>query len=105
MPGWLVLLVFLPLDIWLFLRLRDAWGLWRAAGAFLVLGLLAARAARPRGLLAWLMPGRAERKHSERPVWLAALALAAVVAWFLPFGPQPWLPLVAATLGAKALIG
>lgn len=104
LPWWLALLAFIPLQIWLFLKLRDAWGLWPTVGTFAAVGLLAARASRPRGLLAWLLPGRAERRHRARPLWLGVLALAAAVAWLLPFGPQPWLPLLPAAFGAKALL-
>lgn len=103
-PWWLVLLVFLPLEVWLFLKMRDVWGLVKTILAFLVLGFLAARASRPRGILAWLFPTRAERKAAARPVWLALLLLAAAFLWWSPFGPQPWLPAAACAFGAKALV-
>lgn len=104
LPWWIALLVFVPLEIWLFLEMRAAWGVWRTLGVVLVLALLAARAARPKGILAWIFPRWRERRHAARPVWLLALVAAAAASWFLPWGPQPWLPAFAAVLGAKAVV-
>lgn len=101
---WLVLLVFLPLEAWLFLKMRHVWGLWETILAFIVLGLLAARASRPRGVLAWLLPVRAERKAAARPVWLALLVLVTAFLWSSPFGPHPWLPALACALSVKAIV-
>lgn len=104
LPWWLVFLVFLPLQIWLFLKLRDAWGIWRTVLAILVVGFVAANAARPRGLLAWIFPNRAARQNAARPVWVLVLAALAAASWFLPWGPQPWLAAFIGASGAKAVV-
>jgi len=92
LPAWLVFIVFVPLQIWLFLRLRDAWGFWPTVGAFTVIGLLAARAARAPWLQRVLFPHRAQTRERRRPVYSGILLLLAAVSFFLPWGPQPWLP-------------
>lgn len=101
-PGWLVFLLFVPLQIWLFLELKDAWGWWPTIGAFLVLGLLATRAARAPWLKSMLFPGWAAQRERRRPFWSGVLLVLAAVSWLLPWGPQPWLPAAAVTSLVKA---
>lgn len=105
LPGWLVFVLFLPLQVWLFLKMRDAWGVWRTLLTVLVVAFVAANAARPRGLLAWLFPDRAARQNAARPLWVLVLAGLAVAVWFLPWGPQPWLAAFIGASGAKAVVG
>lgn len=102
LPGWLVFVVFAPLQVWLFLRLRAAWGLWPTVGAFLVIGLLAARASRAPWVQRLLFPGAAERRERRRPVYSGILLVAAAASWLLAWGPQPWLPAAAAVSLVKA---
>lgn len=92
LPAWLVFIVFVPLQIWLFLKLRETWGFWPTVGAFTVVGFLAARAARAPWFQRLFFPHRAERRERNRPLYSGILLVLAAVSWFLPFGPQPWLP-------------
>lgn len=102
LPGWFVFIVFVPIQIWIFFRMKDAWGLWRTVGTFLLVGLLAARATRPMGLRAMLFPWWAERWEGRRHVYQGILLFAAAVTWFAPWGPQPWLPAIIAVSAVKA---
>ena len=92
LPGWLVFVVFVPLQVWLFLELKSAWGWWPTIGAFLVIGLVAARAARAPWFQRLFFPYHAARRETRRPLYSGILLVLAAVSWFLPFGPQPWLP-------------
>ena len=105
LPWWLVFLVCVPLQVWLFFQLRASWGIWPTVGTILVVSLVAAKAARPQGLLSWIFPNRAARKNATRPFWLLVLAAAAAATWFLPWGPQPWLAAFIGASGAKAVVG
>lgn len=102
LPGWLVFVVFVPLQIWFFLKLRSAWGLWPTIGSFLVLGILATRAARAPWLQRLIFPQHAERRERRRPVYSGILLVLAAASFFVPFGPQPWLPAAAAVSLVKA---
>lgn len=102
LPGWLVFILFVPLQIWLFLNLFDQWRWWTVL-FFLALGILGNRAARGPWLTAMLFPRRAVRHERRRHVFQGLLFLAAALAWLLPQNaglfawaaswPQPWLPL------------
>lgn len=108
LPGWLVFLIFVPLQIWLFFNLKDEWGWWWTIAFFLVLGILGNRAARAPWLTSALFPGRALTHERRRHVYQGILFLAAAATWVLPryvgvlappvsswaaAWPQPWLPL------------
>lgn len=107
LPGWLVFLVFVPLQVWFFLELRAQWGWWWTIGFFLVLGFLGARAARAPWLTTMFFPHQAVRHETRRHVFQGILFLLAALAWLAPQAiargvafpawlghtPQPWLPL------------
>lgn len=101
-PAWVLLFVFLPLQIFLFVKILGEWGFWRSAGAMLLLGLVATRAARARGLRAILFPQYAERWEQRRHIFQGILFVGAVVLWVAKFGPQPWLPLAVGLSAIKA---
>lgn len=102
LPGWLVFLVFVPLQIWIFYHLFQAWQWWTIP-FLILLGLLGNRAARAAWLTQLLFPGRAYRHEVRRHVFQGILFLAAAITWLLPrqgdflpaaqAWPQPWLPL------------
>lgn len=92
LPAWLVFIVFVPIQIWLFLKLRAAWGLWPTIGSFLVIGFLAARAARAPWFQRVFFPNWAESRERRRPVYSGVLLVLAALSLLLPWGPQPWLP-------------
>lgn len=102
LPGWLVFLVFVPLQIWLFYHLFQAWHWWTVP-FFMLLGFLGNRAARAAWLTQLVFPGAAYRHEVRRHVFQGVLFLLAAVAWLLPqqaglfpaseSWPQPWLPL------------
>lgn len=101
LPGWLVFILFVPLQIWFFLNLFEHWRWWTVA-FFLVLGILGNRAARAPWLTSMLFPHRAVRHERRRHVFQGILFLGAALAWLLPQAPglalgaswpQPWVPL------------
>lgn len=102
LPGWLVFVVFVPLQIWLFVHLFAAWRWW-SIPFFIVLGFVGNRAARAPWLTEMLFPRHAQRHELRRHVFQGILFIAAAVAFFLPqwigapawaeAWPQPWLPL------------
>lgn len=102
LPGWLVFVVFVPIQVWLFFKLKAAWGLWPTLGAFLVLAFLATRAARAPWIQRALFPWMAERREQRRPIYSGILLVVAAASWLLPWGPQPWLPAAAAVSLVKA---
>jgi H+/Cl- antiporter ClcA len=101
-PGWLVFVIFVPLQIWLFLHLFDHWRWWTLL-FFFALGILGNRAARAAWLTTMLFPHRAVRHERRRHVFQGLLFLGAALTWLLPQSPgtfafaatwpQPWLPL------------
>jgi len=114
LPGWLVFLIFVPLQIWLFYHVFQEWRWW-AVPFFMLLGFLGNRAARAAWLTELLFPSRARRHEARRHVFQGVLFLAAALAWLLPRTPQyapgwvealpqPWIPLAfLATLLKAAL--
>lgn len=113
LPGWLVFIVFVPLQIWIFLKLFEQWRWWTLL-LFVVLGFLGNRASRAPWLTALIFPGLAARHERRRHVFQGILFLAAALTWLLPASavaptyaaswPQPWLPLAfLATLLKAAL--
>lgn len=103
LPGWLVFLIFVPIQIFLFWKLFGEWRYWTIL-FFLVVGFFGNRAARVPWLTALLFPGRAYRHEVRRHVFQGILLLAAAITWLLPRSavaptwslgwPQPWVPLV-----------
>lgn len=101
-PGWLVFLIFVPLQIWIFWRLFEHWRWWTAP-FFLLVGFLGNRAARAPWLTQILFPGHARRHELRRHVFQGILFVAAATTWLLPQNvaapawalawPQPWMPL------------
>lgn len=94
LPGWLVFLVFVPLQIFLFVKLVGAWGFWWSLVSVFLVGILATRAARAPLFRSMLFPAWADRWESRRHLFQGILLLAAAVAYLAAWGPQPWLPLV-----------
>lgn len=107
-PGWLVFLLFVPLQIWFFLELKDLWGFWWTILFFLVLGVLGNRAARAPWLRALFFPHSAYRWERRRHIYQGVLFILAAATFVLPAmsaglppriegwalaWPQPWLPL------------
>lgn len=103
LPGWLVFVIFVPLQIWLVLHLFEHWRYWTIL-FMMVLGFMGTRAARAPWLTSMLFPGKAIRHEMRRHVYQGLLFLAAAVTWILPQNPavapawaiawpQPWLPL------------
>lgn len=104
LPGWLVFLIFVPLQIYLIVKLYDAWGFWKTLGTVFLIGLVATRAGRARGLRALLFPGWAERWEQRRHVFQGLLFLGAAVTFYFALGPQPWIPLLVAASAIKAAV-
>jgi hypothetical protein len=118
LPGWLVFIVFVPLQIWLFLHLKDAWGWWWTIASFMALGLMGARAARAPWLTSMLFPSHAMRHEMRRHVFQGILFLLAALTWLAPQAvaagvapsawaahvPQPWLPLALLVTLLKAAV-
>ena len=107
LPGWLVFVIFVPLQIWLFLHLFEHWRWWTVL-FMMALGFVGNRAARAAWLTELIFPARAQRHERRRHVFQGILFLAAALTWFLPqtagllsprldawtsAWPQPWLPL------------
>lgn len=108
LPGWLVFVIFVPLQIWLFLKLFEHWRYWTIL-FMMVLGFVGNRAARAPWISELLFPRHAQRHERRRHVFQGILFLAAALTFFLPQAvgvlparvdawsaawPQPWLPLV-----------
>lgn len=114
LPGWLVFVIFVPLQVWVTVHLFQEWGFWGTFLFLLVLGMLGNRAARAAWLTTLIFPGRAYRHETRRHIFQGVLFLAAAVAWFLPRSgvevawddgwPQPWLPLAFAVTLLKATL-
>ena len=114
LPGWLVFVIFVPLQIWIAIHLFQDWGFWWTFLFLLVLGMLGNRAARAAWLTVLLFPRRAFRHEGRRYVFQGILLVAAVVTWLLPRyatgiawddgWPQPWLPLAFGVTLVKAAL-
>lgn len=99
-PGWLAFIIFVPLQIWIFLNLFGIWRWWTILFA-IVLGMLGSRAARAPWLKSMLFPRSAYKHERRRHVFQGILFLAAALAWLLPQGglfawaswPMPWVAL------------
>ena len=103
LPGWLVFVIFVPLQIWLFWKLFEHWRWWTIL-FFMLVGFLGNRAARAAWLTEMFFPGRARRHEARRHIFQGILFLCAALAWLLPQSPQfapawvealpqPWIPL------------
>ena len=84
-PGWLVFLLFVPLQIYFAILLFQAWGFWATVGFLLVLGFIGNRAARVPWLQSLLFPNHAYRRERRRHVFQGILFLAAAVVFVLHF--------------------
>ena len=104
LPGWLVFVIFVPLQIWLFLQLREAWGIWWTILLFLGLGILGARAARASWFKEVFFPRWADRWERRRHIFQGALLIVAGATWMLAWGPQPWVPAASLATLAKAAL-
>lgn len=115
-PGWLVFLLFVPLQVYFAILLFREWGFWASLGFLLVLGFVGNRAARAPWLTSLLFPGHAWRHERRRHVFQGVLFLGAGallvlhyagVATYGPlvhwFGVERGIPLLAAMLGATLL--
>lgn len=100
LPAWLVFLLFVPLQIWLFFQIKDFWGLWPTVGFVFVIGIVATRATRAMGLRAMLFPGWAHRWEQRRHLFQGLLFLGALLSFAFTWGPQPW---VGAFVGVSAI--
>lgn len=103
-PAWLAFVIFVPLQIWIFLEMKAAWGWGWTILAFVVIGIVAARAARAGFLRETFFPRWAARWEKRRHIYQGALLLAAAVTFLAAWGPQPWLPAAALTALAKASV-
>lgn len=90
LPGWLAFLLFVPLQIFLAIKLFGAYGFWATLGLLLVLGILATRAGRAQVLRALFFPHAAIRHENRRHVYQGILFLLAAIAFVLVTAPQPW---------------
>lgn len=118
-PGWLVFLIFVPLQIWFFFELKDVWGIWWTILFFLVVGYLGNRAARAPWIKTLLFPGKALKWERRRHVYQGILFILAGLTFVLPTmamglpervatmaqsWPQPWLPLAFLVTLLKAAV-
>ena len=92
LPFWLALLIFVPLQIYLAIKLYAAYGFWVALAVLIVVGVLAARAARAPWFRAMLFPHWAMRWESRRHLYQGILFLGAALAWFLVATAVPGVP-------------
>ncbi|MFA5860325.1 MAG: hypothetical protein WDA16_01385 [Candidatus Thermoplasmatota archaeon] len=97
LPGWLAFLIFVPLQIFLAIKLYQAYGFWWLLAILLVLGVLGTRASRAHWLRAAFWPGWAAQWEARRHIYQGILFLIAAIAFVLVVSPQPW---VAAGLDA-----
>lgn len=104
LPGWLVLVLFVPVQVFLFLRMRAEVGWGWAILAFLVIGVVGTRASRAPALRAWIFPAWGWRWERRRHLYQGALLLGAGVTWILQIGPQPWLPAAVAVSLVKSAV-
>lgn len=117
LPGWLVFVIFVPLQIWLFWHVFQEWRWWTVL-FFMVLGLLGNRAARAAWLTEMFFPRRARRHEARRHVFQGILFLAAAIAalprllpqsealtpGWLEALPWPWVPLAFLVTLVKAAL-
>lgn len=85
-PGWLVFILFVPLQIYCAILLFRAWGFWATLGILVVLGFLGNRAARAPWLLGLMFPGHAMQRERQRHVFQGILLLGAGVLLVLHYG-------------------
>lgn len=75
-PGWLVFILFVPLQIYLAWLLLQAWGFWATLGFLLVLGFVGNRAARAPWLMSFFAPGLTWKRERRRHIFQGILFLA-----------------------------
>lgn len=84
-PGWLVFLLFVPLQIFFAILLFQAWGFWATFGFLVALGIIGNRAARTPWLQGMLFPGYANRREARRHIFQGILFLGAGVVFVLHY--------------------
>lgn len=110
LPGWLVFIVFVPLQIYLFWQLRGEWGWLWTLFILLLLGIVATRSARAPWLTSLFFPARAYRWERRRHVFQGILFLVAAVGWLFHWGPwwlpdaHPWWPAMVTASLVKAAV-
>lgn len=91
-PGWLAFVLFVPLQVFLAVRLFLAYGFWIALLILVILAFLASRAASVHWFRALLFPNWALRREQRRHVYQGILFLAAAFSLLLAASPQRWMP-------------
>jgi hypothetical protein len=84
-PGWLVFLLFVPLQVYFAILLYEAWGFWASFGFLVALGIVGNRAARTPWLQSLLFPRYASRREAQRHVFQGILFLGAAVVFVLHY--------------------
>lgn len=92
LPGWVVLLVFVPLQVFFAVKLFQSYGFWWALLVLATLSVVATRAAAPNWFRAMFFPQWAARHEMRRHAFQGILLLAAVGAFLLAAHPQGWVP-------------
>jgi hypothetical protein len=88
LPGWLVFLVFFPLQVYLTIKLwQSDWAWWLILLTLLVLGFLGNRAARVPWMQQLFFPRMAAQREARRHVYQGILFLGAAVAFLFKVGP------------------
>lgn len=90
LPGWLAFLIFVPLQIFLAIKLYGSYGFWATFGILIFIGILATRAARAQVLRALFFPHAAVRHENRRHIFQGILFLLAAVSYLLVATPQTW---------------
>lgn len=93
LPFWLAMLIFVPLQVYLAIKLYAAYGLWTALAVLVVIGILSARAARAPWFRAMLFPHWALQWERRRHLFQGILFLGAALAWLLVASEVPRVPL------------
>jgi len=89
LPGWLVFLVFFPLQVYLAVKLWESdWAWWLILLVLLVFGFMGNRAARVPWVQQLFFPRMAAQREARRHVYQGILFLAAAVAFLTGFGPR-----------------
>lgn len=89
LPGWLVFLIFFPLQLWLALKLwQSEWPWWAILLGLAVVGFLGNRAASVPWIQQLLFPRMAAQREARRHVYQGILLVGAVVIALLAWGPK-----------------
>lgn len=112
LPAWLVFVIFVPLQIYLFLQVKEGWGFWWTLLYFMVIGFLGNRASKAPFFQQLFFPWAAERWESRRHLHQGVLFLVAALLFVLTVEPLvawgttlvSWPALVALTSLVKASV-